>query len=102
MYKRQFLLLTAIGVDRDQIIEDYLLTNVYLKSFVDSFVGDISKKIGIQEELVKTIFLAKEEYLGGAITSIEDKYGTIKNYMQEELELGPEQVSILKRLLVDY
>lgn len=97
-----FLLLSALGVDRDDIIEDYLLTNTYLKTFVNNFVGEIAKKIGIAEDLVRTIFLAKEEYLEGAITLIQEQYDSIDNYMSQELLLGPQEVRKLKKLLVDY
>ncbi len=97
-----FLLLTALGVDRETIIEDYLLTNVYLKDFVETVVGSIAENLGIEEQLVRTIFLAKREYLSGALKPIEERYGTVELYLEKELYVGPSEISKLKELLVDY
>ncbi len=96
------LLLSALGVDWETIIEDYLLTNNYLKSFVDSVVGGMAKNLGIAEDLVRTIFMAKKEYLAGAMLPIKERHGTIKKYMQKELYVGPSEISKLKELFVDY
>lgn len=97
-----FLLLSALGVDRQTIIEDYLLTNVYLKSFVDNVVGGMAKNLGIAEHLVRTIFEAKSEYLSGALKPIEERHGSVEIYLEEELHVGASQISKLKELLVDY
>lgn len=97
-----FLLLSLLGVEKEQIVNDYLLTNRYLKTFIDSVVGGISKNIGIQEDLVRSIFLAKEEYLAGATTAIEQNFGTVKNYLEKELLIGPKEITKLKTLLIDY
>ena len=97
-----FLLLSALGVDREMIVEDYLLTNVYLKSFVETVVGGIATNLGIEERLVRTIFMAKREYLAGALRPIEERFGTVEAYLEKELQVGPSQISMLKEILVDY
>ena len=74
------IVLSALGVPRETVFEDYLLTNKYWDR-----AG--RERPGMDAETVASIFSAREEYLNGAFKAIEDQCGTIQKYLNEVLEL---------------
>ncbi|MDP6342898.1 MAG: tyrosine-protein phosphatase [Alphaproteobacteria bacterium] len=77
------LVLTALGVPRETVFEDYLLTNRYWDR------GDRAT-LDMDPETIKVIFSAREEYLAAAFAAIEDQCGTLEAYLNDVLELdGP-------------
>jgi len=58
-----YLLLSLLGVDNQVILEDYLLTNIYLEDFADKVSRRMSRSLGIDQSLLKT-FLEKEIGVG--------------------------------------
>ena len=94
------LLLAALGVNRQTIIEDYLLTNDYLNKFFCKEMEAISAKNGFDLESVKPILIADEIYIQGAFDAIEEHFGTVENYLEKALKIGREEIEKLKRILV--
>ncbi|MFP6725233.1 MAG: tyrosine-protein phosphatase, partial [Alphaproteobacteria bacterium] len=74
------IVLSALGVPRETVFEDYLLTN----KFWDRAGRE---RPDMDAETVASIFSAREEYLNGAFKAIEDQCGTIQKYLNEVLEL---------------
>jgi len=72
------LTLSALGVPRDTVFEDYLLTNQYWDR-----AG--RERPGMDAETVASIFSAREEYLHGAFAAIEERCGTFEAYLQDIL-----------------
>ena len=73
------LLLFALGVDEQSILEDYLLSNVYLE---------------VKYAPLKTLYPAiatalevKAEFILAGLQKIKDDYGTIENYLEKALEV---------------
>ena len=95
------LLLTALGVAWDDIMEDYLLTNIYLKDFAQRVSSMIAKTSTISKEKIITIFQADEVYLQGAIKAIETHYGSIPAYMNDALGVGKNEIARLKDILIE-
>lgn len=95
------LLLTALGVDQNTIIKDYLLTNVYLEEFAEM----ISKRIALEKKLdpskVKSIFLARESYIKGALDAIYDHHGSITNFLKNEIKIDEPEIKQLKSILLE-
>ncbi|MBM7690559.1 hypothetical protein BCR24_15125 [Enterococcus ureilyticus] len=80
------LLLTALGVDKQTIYSDYLLTNFYYQNTYRS-----------NKELVKKAWLDKY------YDDIENAYGSLENYIRVALEIDDYTVNELKKLLLtDY
>ena len=97
-----FLLLNALGVDHETIQADYLLTNKYLESFAEKASEKISKKLDVDQQHIKSIFLAKVDYLDGALDIIAQNYGTLDMYLKDALKIGAPEIKQLKKILVDY
>ena len=96
------LLLSALGVQWETILEDYLLTNIYLEQFAEIASHKISKEKGLNKALVKSMFLARESYIKGSMDMIEQHYGTVQTFLEDKIGIGNSEITQLKRILVDY
>lgn len=87
-------LLSALGVERKAIVEDYLLTNetnVPKAQAAYQQLLAIGKPEGMAEA-VKNIFLAKESYLNAAFEVIGKQFGGMENYLREGLGIPEETI----------
>ena len=92
------LILTALGVDRDTILEDYLLTNVYCEAETDQTVekAKLYSDAPSTEFAVRAFDSARERYMRTAWDSIDRRYGDVKTFMTERLDFGEEKQAALR------
>ena len=95
-----YLLLSLLGVDEAVIIEDYLLTNVYLEDFATIASARLSAEIGMDQALIKTVFQAKVSFLQAALDAIATNYDTVDIFLEQELGIGEIEKKKLTELLV--
>ena len=88
------LVLTALGVPRETVFEDYLLTNRY-------WDRGGREKPGMDAETVASIFSARREYLEGTFTAIESRFGTVPGYLDDHIGLGGQALSALRSACLD-
>jgi protein-tyrosine phosphatase len=100
------ILLTALGVPRDTVIQDYMLSNQYLLApdTIESTTADLQRAFGLAEapdiSIVKTIMTAKPETLEATLDKIDKTYGSFGNYLRDALKLSDfELTNIRQRLL---
>ncbi|WP_068779325.1 tyrosine-protein phosphatase [Paenibacillus sp. GM2] len=91
------LILLALGVSEQTVMEDYLLTNETMKDFNQRLLGRISEyadaailnnfnhMLDVKEELMETVF-----------RTIKDNYGTYDIYFAEEFGLTEAKRELLK------
>ena len=72
------LLLTALGVDEEQIMEDYLLTNQLFKRPVSIF-GNMS------EEVLDALWRVQPSYLMASVDTVRNRYDSLDSYLTQEL-----------------
>lgn len=93
------IFLSLLGVDKETIIKDYLLTNEYRKNFDTKELEDM-KKIFENDPVMTEGFLAiqqaKPEYVAVFIDKIERLYGTTENYLIKEAGMTQEQLNEIK------
>lgn len=94
------LLLTALGVDWDTIIADYLLTNRYLETFAEATSHRLALSSGLAQPLVKSIFQARESFLQGALDAIKESYSTIDIFLEKEIGIGRSEKSQLRKIFI--
>ncbi|MDR1402767.1 MAG: tyrosine-protein phosphatase [Tannerellaceae bacterium] len=70
-------ILLALGVDEEAVMQDYLLSNIYLR---DKYAGYIE-----QFPSLKSLFSVKHEFLQAGIDRIKETYGSVDNYLQGTL-----------------
>lgn len=95
-----FLILSALGVDEEIIMEDYLLTNAVTHDFRDKWLQSMRDK-GASEELVTNraaLSSVAPDYLNTAIKLIKENYGDVEHYLHDHLELTNDDITQLRRL----
>lgn len=73
------LILFTLGVDEDTIMKDYLSSNIYLK--------DKYAKLIEERPFLEPMFTVKKEYLQTSIDLINEKYGSVDNYLTNQLNI---------------
>ena len=84
------MILTVLGVPREKVIEDYLLTNTYVKDHVDSEMLEIELKTFFRADTdnLRKINLVEERYIQAAFDTIDSEWGGMDNYISGALGLS--------------
>lgn len=89
-----------LGIPRDTIIADYLVTNEYLKEDIAFLTEFVKNRLGggsdMADEALRYLFGAKEEYIEEYYGAIEEKYGSFPRFITDGLGLSGEDVILLK------
>ena len=80
------ILLSALHVDRCQIMENYLLINevndpIYYQNTIEA--GGTEAEAAV----MRSVFLAKEAYLNEAFSAIDEQYPDMDTFLQEGLHI---------------
>jgi len=88
------MILTILGVPREKVIEDYLLTNTYVKDHVDDKMLEIELKTFFRADTdnLRKINLVEERYIQAAFDTIDSKWGGMDRYISEALNLNEEDI----------
>lgn len=84
------LILSALGVDEDIIMEDYLLSNKYIISKYSSYIG-------ANPEL-EPLFSVRYEYLRAGLDKIKEEYGSVENFLTDQLDID---IASFRRMYLD-
>lgn len=97
-----------LGVPRDDIFEDYLLTNQCLREEVETLITMIRKRNGgvplaegEADEALIYLFSAKEEYLEALYGKIEEMYGSFETFAEKGLKIDQVKRERLRKLYLD-
>ncbi|MEM6843742.1 MAG: tyrosine-protein phosphatase [Bacteroidota bacterium] len=97
------LLFSALGIDRETAIDEYLMTNVYLHNADEEKLKQAAAFYGIDSDKLRPLMGVKENYINAGLHVIDSAYGSVENYLCEELQVCDAEVEWLKRqLLYDY
>ena len=99
------LLLSALGVPRDTIIADYLLTNQALDPRQGFRKTPVSKSalqpwLKLPEEVRAPLLAADADYLRATFASIEQKSGTLENYFRQTLGMTEDELDNMRKHLL--
>ena len=86
-------LLLALGTPQEHILEDYALTNSYMRDISNFFSASTPP------ELLQFVMAARPNYLQAAFDQMRRSYGSIDAYLAQALGLDDEKRSNLVRLL---
>ena len=101
------ILLTAIGVPRGTVIQDYMLSNQFLLApdVIKSTSADLQLAFGLSEPpdllTVKTIMTARPETLEATLDKIDQTYGAFTNYLREAVKLSDSDLARIRQLLLE-
>lgn len=88
----------VLGVDEKHILEDYVISDVFQKRKRGA------QKIGLRlspvprrfKQILYAQMAAKPQYILGAMKEIKARYGSVKEYCKQVLELTDEEINLLK------
>lgn len=92
------LLLYALGAEEDTIMKDYLLSNEYYQSRIDDLTQK-AEELGCDEDVVKEMKAVggvNEEYLESTFDSIKKEYGSVHDYLSDQLGVSDEDMKKLQ------
>jgi protein-tyrosine phosphatase len=101
------ILLTALGVPRDTVVRDYLLSNQYLLApdTIETTTADLQRAFGLPEppdvSTVKSIMTARPETLEATLDKIVKTYGSFDNYLRDALKLSDSDLALLRQRLLE-
>jgi protein-tyrosine phosphatase len=77
-------LLTALGVEMEEVLKDYFLTNIFAQAHVSKVIGILNND-GHNGELMRPMLEVRQEYLDAAFTAIDLQYGDMEKFVFREL-----------------
>ncbi|MDP9962271.1 tyrosine-protein phosphatase [Chryseobacterium lathyri] len=93
------LFLKILGVSQATIESDFVASNFYLAKnpTMQQMYSGLSKMAGLSESEVKAEMELRPELIRTFFAAITKKYGSIENFFQVEMGIGPNEVAILKQ-----
>ena len=98
------LILLALGVDREIVLEDYLLTNVYRRGAIQKKLEEDKDIILVhpeREELDRMTFGVTEEIGKIVLDAIFNKYGSVETYFEKEFHINRNELQRLRSLYTE-
>ena len=100
------LLLTTLGVPRETVMQDYLLTNQYVMTpqAIEKMTATM-KGMGMNAPAdpgaLRPVIGVEPEYLEAVFASIEKEYGSFEAFREKALGLSAADVAKMKRMLLE-
>lgn len=98
------LVLFALGADRETVLHDYMLTNVYNAQLLEGIRQKVAPLGMPDEKLNALLFMSGgvvETYMDNAINALIREFGSVRGYLRE-LGVGEREISELRgRLLTE-
>ncbi|MBQ3416879.1 MAG: tyrosine-protein phosphatase [Ruminococcus sp.] len=93
------LLLSALGVDEEVVIEDYMLTNTYNAKRIEK-ARQMLKEQGFDDAFIEKAILVldaiSERTMRTAIAYLKKEYGSVVGYIRDGLKINQEEIDSLK------
>lgn len=97
------LLLTALGVPRDVIIKDYLMTNTFTNSEYENAVKFLKSQNADEVVIngIEGVFKVRESYIMASLKYIEENYGSVNKYINKALGITQSEISDLQNMYLE-
>ena len=99
------LLLHALGVDEETVLQDYLLTNQHLDGpDEEERFRLLMQQFGLQEmedSMISAMRYAHAEYLHSAFGGMRENYGSVEQYLEDRLGISATKVKRLRALYLE-
>jgi protein-tyrosine phosphatase len=96
------LLLDVLGVERETVIEDYVVTDRFIDGLVTIIKNDPgSRRLGaIPDHIWAPLVTADRAYIETMFETVEARHGSAEGFMREVLEMDESDIAGLRRQLV--
>ena len=93
------VILRALGVPRATVVEDFALTNSVLD--VRTIVAPDSSLAQLPSEVIVAVTGADPAYIDCALDSIDDRYGSVAEFLHEELDVSAQELQLIRDTLLE-
>ena len=94
------LILSALGVPEEVIIEDYMMTNIYNSNRIAKERKMLEALNGLSPEKIERYLMVMDKVSESTMTSViahlKEKYGSVKDFILTELEVSDTEIDMLK------
>ncbi len=94
------LILSALGVERASIMQEYLLSNYYLHAVGEDKLQQAAIFYDIDQDKLRALMNVKANYIQAAFSTIDSLYGGVDQYLCQQLGVCKAEVAQLKRQLL--
>lgn len=102
------LLLSALGVSKEQIMADYVKINAFRKDEIDMLMVGLKDHVDMSTEegrqgtaAIRLLFMVDREYLKSVYAAIEEGWGSVEVFLESEMGLTPERREKLKGMYLE-
>lgn len=97
------LLLTALGVPRDVIIKDYLMTNTFTNSEYENAVKFLKSQNADEAVIngIEGVFKVRESYIMASLNYMEANYGSVNEYINKALGITKDEIAALQNMYLE-
>lgn len=97
------LILRALGVPQETVLEDFLLSNLFLQSRIDlySFLGSLGSLFRVPRSEIRPLLEVRREYFEAAFAAIDERYGSFTAYLNEGVGLDRKTLDLLRLALLE-
>ena len=86
------MLLAALGADRELIMADFILS----KDYYDPMTSKIKTETESQKTVINTLISANPAIFEATLNKVDEKYGSLRNYLTACLGVTPEMMNVLR------
>ena len=86
------MLLAALGADRELIMADFILS----KDYYDPMTSKIKTETESQQTVINTLISANPAIFEATLNKVDEKYGSLRNYLTACLGVTPEMMNVLR------
>ncbi len=93
--------LLALGVPKETVMADYMLSNTYLAEASDARLAGLAKRLNRPIESLRPMMAVERRYLETAFEQMKIEYGSVDNYLREGLGIDAELRTRLRNTLLE-
>lgn len=99
------LMLLALGVPKETVVQDFLLSNTYREAYNKAAVDAMVKQFNLTDdnaiEVIRALMDVRPEYINAAFDEIASKYGSIQGFLEKGLGLSAAEQAKLKKMYLE-
>lgn len=93
------LLLIALGFEQEQVLAEYMLTNVFAQKQLDAVVA--AGKEEAELALLREVLLVFRDNAVFYLRCLELEYGSVYNFLELALGIGPDEIETLEKYYLE-
>ena len=95
--------LIALGVSKEDVIDDYMKTNQFTKERIEEIIAQIELMTLYQTdaEILRPLLGVEREYIEAAFQTAEEKYGSLENFIRDGLNISDEDIQKLRNKFIE-